>query len=77
MNMNKNLIPGKFHNLSFDIKDVFLNKNVIDKYLSLFWNSIMNQLNEQTYVLISFRLLYITGCLPYLPDPDAGPIGLH
>jgi hypothetical protein len=53
-----NLKPGIFHNFSVDISKVHLNHEIIQLYLTMFWESIMNELNEDQYVLLFFKVLY-------------------
>jgi hypothetical protein len=61
--MNKltpSLTPGKFNNFKFEVINIFLNNSIIKKknYLNIYWNSIMNELNENQYVLFNFKIKY-------------------
>jgi hypothetical protein len=51
----------KVHNFRKIVTNLLLNHTVIENHLFLYWESVMNNLQDDQFVLISFRILYSTG----------------
>ena len=62
MKKNNNLLAaGIWKNRNYKIDNLFLTKNLIKKYISLFWNEIMYKLSDKQYVIFVFKIKYNNG----------------
>lgn len=62
-NRNPNLQASYWHNLQYKTKDemVLLSNKLIAEVIKLFWNEVMNKLNNDTKVMILFRIKWSNG----------------